>query len=100
MRRCQLSSSGRAMPINTLLDLCRYWIGRLDDRARAGIVDLRGSVLVLKKEALLQELDKKRKEKVAATSQAWEGKGKGRCRQIIRLLRYEREHEARVRSRE
>ena len=40
-------------------------------------MDSRGSVLVLKKEALLQELDKrKRKENAAATSQAREVKGK------------------------
>ena len=41
MRRCQSSSSGRAMPRNTLLDLWRHWAGRLDDRARAGIVHSR-----------------------------------------------------------
>ena len=49
MRRCQSSSSGRTMPRNTLLGLWRHWAGRLYDRARAGIVDSRGSVLVLKK---------------------------------------------------
>ena len=65
------------MPRNTLLGLWRHWIGRLDDRARVGIVDSRGSVLVLKKEALLQELNKRRrKENSAATSHAREVKGK------------------------
>ena len=64
-------------------------------------MDSRGSVLVLKKKALLQELDKrKRKENAAATSQAREVKGKTRCHQSNRLLRRERECEARVRSRE
>ena len=82
MRRCQSSSSGRTMPRNTLLGLWRHWAGRLDDRARAGIVDSRGSVLVLKKEALLQELDKrKRKENAAATSQA------GRLREKYVVIR-------------
>ena len=101
MRRSQSSSSGRTMPRNTLLGLWRHWAGRLDDRARVEIVDSRGSVLVLKKEALLQELDKrKRKENAAATSQAQEVKGRTLCHQSNRLLRHEREHEARVRSRE
>ena len=49
MRRCPSSSSGKAMPRDTLLGLWRHWAGRLDDRARAGIVDSRGSVLVLKR---------------------------------------------------
>ena len=56
---------------------------------------------MLKKETLLQELDKrKKKENAAATSQAQEVKGKTRCHQSNRLLRREREREARVRSRE
>ena len=85
MRRCQSSSSGKTMPRNTLLGLWRHSVGRLDDRPRAGIVDSRGSVLVLKKEALLQELDKrKRKENAAATSQTREVKGKTRCHQSNR----------------
>ena len=64
-------------------------------------MDSCGSVLVLKKEALLQELDKrKRKKNAAASSQAPEVKGKTRCHQSNRLLRCEREREARVRSRE
>ena len=64
-------------------------------------MDSRGSVLVQKKEALLQELDKrKRKENVAATSHGREVKGKTRCHQSNRLLRREREREARVGSRE
>ena len=89
------------MPINTLLGLWRHWACRLDDRVRAGIVDSRASVLVLKKEALLQELDKrKRKENVAATSQAREVRGQTRCHQGSRLLRREREREAHVGSRE
>ena len=89
------------MPRNTLLGLWGHWASRLDDRARARIVDSRGSVLVLKKEALLQELDeRKRKENHAATSQAREVKGKTRCHHSNRLLRCEREHEARVRNRE
>ena len=75
--------------------------GRLDDKARARIVDSRGSVLVLKKKALLQELDKrKRKHNAAAASQTQEVKGKVRCHQSNRLLRREREHETRARSRE
>ena len=87
MRRCASSSSGKAMPRNTLLGLWRHWAGRLDDRARAGIVDSRGSVLVLKKEALLQELDKrKRKQNATAASQTWEVKRKVRCHQSNRLL--------------
>ena len=91
MRRCQSSSSGKIMPRNTLLGLWRRWASRLDDRARAGIVDSHGSVLVLKKEALLQELDKrKRKETAAATSQAQQVKEKTRCHQSNRLLRGER----------
>ena len=101
MRRCPSSSSGKAMPRDTLLGLWRHWAGRLDDRARAGIVDSRGSVLVLKKEALLQELDKrKRKQNAAAASQTREVKGKVRCHQSNRLLRRERERETRARSRE
>ena len=64
-------------------------------------MDSRGSVLVLKKDSLLQELDKrKRKENAVATSQAQEVKGKTRCHQSNRLLRHERVHEAHVRSRE
>ena len=101
MRRYQSSSSGKTKPRNTLLGLWKHWVGRLDDRAQAGIVDSRGSVLVLKKEALLRELDKrKRKENAAATSQPREVKGKIRCHQSNRLVRHEREREARVRSRE
>ena len=61
MRRCQSSSSGKAMPRNALLGLWRHWASRLDDRARAGIVDSRGSVRVLKQGALLQELDKRKR---------------------------------------
>ena len=50
-------------------------------------MDSCGSVLVLKKEALFHELDKrKRKEIVVATSQAREVKGKTRCHQSNRLL--------------
>ena len=60
MTRCQSSSSGRTMPRNTLLGLWRHWVGRLDDRARAGIVDSCGSVPVLKDKALLHELDKRK----------------------------------------
>ena len=104
MRRCPSSSSGKAMPRNTLLGLWRHWAGRLDDRARAGIVDSRGSVLVLKKEALLQELDKnrkrKRKQNAAAASQTREVKVKVRCHQSNRLLRRERERETGAGSRE
>ena len=99
MRRCQSFNSGRTMLRNMLLGLWRHWAGRLDDRARARIVESRGSVLMLKKEALLQELDKrKRKEKAVATSQAWEVKGKTRCHHSNRLLRRKREREVRVRS--
>ena len=57
------------MPRSTLLGLWRHSVGRLDDRARARIVDSRGSVLVLKKESLFRELDKrKRKENDVAIS--------------------------------
>ena len=89
------------MPKNTLLGLWRHWAGRLDDRARAGMVDSRGSVLVLKKEALLQELDKiKRKENATANSQARGVKWKTHCHQSNRLSQCKREHEARFKSKE
>ena len=63
-------------------------------------MDSHASLLVLKEEALLQELDKrKRKKNATAISQPREVKEKTRCHQSNRLLRREREHEARVRSR-
>ena len=52
------------MPRNTLLGLWRHWASRLDDRALAIIVDSRGSMLVLKKEALLQEVDKRKRKRM------------------------------------
>ena len=55
MRRCQSSSLGKKMPINRLLDSWKRWAGRLHDRARVGIVDSHGSVLLLKKKVLPQD---------------------------------------------
>ena len=90
------------MPINTLLGLWRHWASRLDDRARAGIVDSRGSVLVLKKAALLQVVEKEKQEGkyAAAASQTREVHGKVRCHQSNRLLRRERGRERRAWSRD
>ena len=91
------------MPITTLSGLWRHWVGRLDRRARATIVDSRGSVLVIKRKlystSWIKEKEKRMLQQALRPTTLREKHVVIRVIGNNRLLRCEREREARARTR-